>query len=127
MPVSPALSMAGRARRRSPGSHGRAQPLPLYLAVVLPVLLLATSACGADGTDKPRLTPQMVENLAVSEAFQTGSRVGIGCKVLEFRDNSRTWLVECIQISKTRWVVDDQTEEIRLVESASESPGRTPN
>lgn len=90
-------------------------------------LLLAVSACGGDDRPSPRLQPEMVESLAGAEAYDSGSNVAIFCDALGFRDESRTWLVECVQEKKTSWVVDDQTKDVRPTEQASGSPTETAN
>lgn len=108
------------------GRYARGAALALGPGVVVSALLLATSGCGGDDRSNPRLTPEMVESLAGTEAYDSGSNVAIFCDALGFREKSRTWLVECIQEQTTRWVVDDQTKEVRPADVESGSPTETP-
>jgi hypothetical protein len=97
----------------------------LRIGITLLALLLAISACGGNSPDEPFLTPLDVEGLAAKEARVAGSNVLIGCHAIAFRDDSRTWLVECIQEKKTSWVVDDRTKEVRSADEVSGSPMET--
>jgi len=96
--------------------------LALIVGGGIAALAGAVSSCGGDDRYSPRLTPEMVESLAGTEAYDSGSNVAIFCDALGFREKPRTWLVECIQKQTTRWVVDDKTEQVRPADEVTESP-----
>ena len=97
-------------------------------AVVALAIAAAVYLLGGDGGGyEPRLTPEYAEGVAGKQARDVSSPYSIGCDVIAFREDSRTWLVECHQDRTTRWVVDDQTEEVRPADEASRSPTETAN
>lgn len=74
-----------------------------------------------------RLTPEMAEQLAGKQAHDPRSFTLMGCKVVDFLDEERVWLVECHQDGRTRWLVNDETGEVRPEgEGASGSPTEGP-
>jgi len=80
-------------------------------AIVVAVAAVVWISGRSDGYQR-HLTPEAAGTLASREALDPRSRFLIGCEAIDFREDSKTWLVECHQGKRTRWLVNDETGEV---------------